>query len=348
MSKITILGSGRQFSSLDNYSYELSLASEYERIMLKLDRNQVSSSYSGNPDVYSGHFPSFLGSGWATNILLGDLFFRDLMKRLEGEVVHYTTFGLPLLNDDSRNIVTIHDTFFLDPEDEAYRRFGNISRHFLMRFRKFRNIVVPSEVIKKSLAELGFKGDIKVIYIPPPNEIRYLGNKAKAREILGLPADKKLVLSVSSELKRKNLDVVKKTVEALGSDYRLVRVGRPLGNSINFSLINPETMNQVYNACDVLLFPTLKEGFGIPVVEAYASGLPVVTSDIEIMREIAGDAALLVPPDVNHCTEGVKEAISTESILRQRGLERAKRFGRDVFKKNVKEYYSYVLSQSQF
>lgn len=343
MESITILGSGRQFSSLDFYSMELSSASGFKRIMLKLEKNQLDSDYEGNPEVQIGRFPKFAGSGWSFNIQCGSYIFRELRKRLEESIVHYSTFGLPLLTDNAKDIVTIHDLFFLYSEDEAYGGFISVPKHFLNRFRKFSNVLAPTNHIKKELQNYGFEGNVTVLNNPIQATFSYLDKKTELREELGFPKDKKLVLSVSSLLRRKNLGVVEDTIQRLGHEYKLVRVGPPIGDSINFSRVSPVILNKIYNACDVLLFPTLREGFGFPVVEAFATGLPVVTSDIEVMGEVAGDAALLVEPDTEHCVSGVKEALSTSVELRNKGLERSKQFSQETFKKNVVNYYASLL-----
>ena len=126
----------------------------------------------------------------------------------------------------------------------------------------------------------------------------------------------------------------------LGSDFRLVRVGEKIGDSITFAGVDDEMLNMIYNACDVLLLPSLEEGFGYPVVESFAAGLPVVASDIEVFREVAGDAAVLVEPTPQGCAAGIREALSAGRELSKRGSQRAKLFGIDVFSQKVKEFYS--------
>lgn len=343
MKNMTILGSGRQFSSLDSYSYEFSEASGFKRIMLKLDSNQLSSSYRGNPEVFTGKFPMWAGSGWAMNIRLGNSIFKELKAKLVGSFVHYTTFGLPILSDNEEDVVTIHDLFFLHAGDEAYRRVGNISKKFLDRFKNFKNVVAPSQYIKSELESYGFNGQIKVIYIPVPEQIKFLNSKDECRRKLGLPLDKKLVLSVSSNLKRKNLPTVRETLDRLGPEYSLVRVGPPLGECYTFSSIPPEEMNLIYNASDVLLFPTLMEGFGKPLIEAFAAGLPVVASNIDVIEEVSGNSAILVEPNSDHCVPAIKESLERSEELRKSGLERAKDFSKENFKKSVVQYYDRIL-----
>ncbi len=87
-----------------------------------------------------------------------------------------------------------------------------------------------------------------------------------------------MILSVSSNLRRKNIPVIREIMKLLGDSYRLVKVGSPVDDAINFNYLTAEKINLLYNVCDALLFPTLGEGYGKPVVEAFVSGLPVVAS----------------------------------------------------------------------
>jgi glycosyltransferase involved in cell wall biosynthesis len=86
----------------------------------------------------------------------------------------------------------------------------------------------------------------------------------------------------------------------------------------------------LYNLADAFLFPSLYEGFGLPVVEAMACGLPVVTSRGSSLGEIAAGAAVLVEPgDVGSIEEGIRCVLQDESLrqtLRARGLARAADF----------------------
>ena len=339
---VVVLGTGRRYSSLDAYSEEFSNASGFPRIMLRMSKDQINSSWDRHTTVVDGNLSLPFSDGWGWNILMGNHVFRGLKEKLKKSIVHYTTFGLPLLTNNPDDIVTVHDLFFLDPRDEAFGGFFNLSEHFLKRFLRFNKVIAPSEYIKGELESYGFQGEITVIYMPAPIEIQYLNNKEEARKMMGLPNDKKLVLSISSSLRRKNLPVVEKTMKILGDEYKLVRVGPPISNALNYRGLAPEKINMIYNACDVLLFPTLGEGYGKPVVESFASGLPVVTSDIQIMREIADDAAILVEPVPEKCAEAIRISIDSEYEYRKRGFEKTKTYSREKFISAVNKYYTAV------
>jgi len=81
----------------------------------------------------------------------------------------------------------------------------------------------------------------------------------------------------------------------------------------------------IYEACTVFAFPSIFEGYGLPVIEAMAHGAPVVTSRGISTEEVAGGAAVLVDPlNVDSIVDGIRKAMSSVDELRVRGLERAR------------------------
>jgi glycosyltransferase involved in cell wall biosynthesis len=89
-------------------------------------------------------------------------------------------------------------------------------------------------------------------------------------------------------------------------------------------------MPALYSGATVFVFPSLYEGFGLPVLEAMACGVPVVTSNVSATAEVAGDAAMLVDPlSEGYIAEGMRRLLRDEDLrseLRERGLARASTF----------------------
>ena len=271
-------------------------------------------------------------------------------------IIHYTAPMNQIKLPEFTNIVTFHDPISVLLETPMFREGGPkhspiellqriFQRRYYNSFKEFHNILCMSEYVKSMLTSEGFSDGIKVIYPAIPPEYQQLGNKQALRRKLNLPEGKKLILSVSTNLNRKNLVKVKETVLLLGGDYKLVRVGKSImEGDICFQGVSYDTMNEIYNACDVMLFPSLYEGFGYPLVEAFATGLPVVASDIEVFRETSGGAAVLRDPnDVSDLVSGVKFALENSEELKIKGLKRAERFSFDRFSFEMNEYYSSIL-----
>lgn len=104
-----------------------------------------------------------------------------------------------------------------------------------------------------------------------------------------------------------------------------------LGDCVKFiGYVSDEDLPAVYQSAKIFTYPALWEGFGLPVLEAMASGVPVLTSATSSLIEIASDAAVLVDPlSVRSIFEGMYQLLTDEKLrdeLRQRGLERARQF----------------------
>lgn len=94
-----------------------------------------------------------------------------------------------------------------------------------------------------------------------------------------------------------------------------------------YGYIADEDLPALYSGAAAFVFPSLYEGFGLPILEAMACGTPVIASDIEAFREIYGDAAMLVnprePKEIAHAMQFIIEDKPIGENLRQRGLEKA-------------------------
>ncbi len=109
-----------------------------------------------------------------------------------------------------------------------------------------------------------------------------------------------------------------------------------------------EKLVQTYHQTDLFLYPSLLEGFGLPVLEAFSCGVPVVTSNSSSLPEVAGDAALLVnpqsPEDIAHAVKVMMERPELRWQLIQRGLKRVKMFTWEKTAKETLKAYESVLN----
>jgi glycosyltransferase involved in cell wall biosynthesis len=88
--------------------------------------------------------------------------------------------------------------------------------------------------------------------------------------------------------------------------------------------VQPVDLGAIYASAEVLCYPSLMEGFGLPILEAMSYGTPVVTSKGSSTQEVAGNAAVLVDPiDVASIAAGVLQALSHKSELQRLGIDRA-------------------------
>jgi glycosyltransferase involved in cell wall biosynthesis len=156
-------------------------------------------------------------------------------------------------------------------------------------------------------------------------------------------AREKVVLNVGAIQTRKNIARLVEAFEALDGDWRLVLAGSAGygGDAIQARIatspareritvtgyISTEQLAGWYARASIFAFPSLDEGFGMPVLEAMAAGVPVVTSNRSALPEVAGDAALLVNPEsTEELTEALRRLAQDEGLradLARRGTARA-------------------------
>lgn len=130
---------------------------------------------------------------------------------------------------------------------------------------------------------------------------------------------------------------VEETIRACGMADAVVEIG----------YVPDETLPALYSAAQALVFPTLWEGFGIPVIEAMACGTPVITSNLSSLPEVAGDAALLVDPysvdDIGAAMLRLWREPALAAGLSARGLVNAQRFSWDITARQTLAVYREAL-----
>jgi len=269
------------------------------------------------------------------------------------DVLHSPHHTTPLLVADCRRVVTFHDlTFFILP--------GRYPRGRRLYFRSVSwaaakvadMLVCPSRAVQD---------DIIRILRTPPDKVRPIAEAAAPafqpindsnlldtlRRKYVLPD--RFILSVGSLEPGKNRTTLLKAFAELrrrGIRQKLVVAGQQawkydadfglaeglgLTNEVVFTgYVEPEEMPVLYNAADLFVFPSLYEGFGLPVLEAMACGVPVVASNTSAIPEVAADAALLVDPqNTGTLCDAMERILNDQDLratLRQRGLERASTF----------------------
>lgn len=113
------------------------------------------------------------------------------------------------------------------------------------------------------------------------------------------------------------------------------------------SYVAQADLNTLYSQASVFVFVSLNEGFGLPVIEAMASGTPVITANVTSMPEIAGDAAVLVDPtNIDLISTEIQNVITSperQEILRRKGLQRASNFTWSETAQRTLEVYNNLL-----
>jgi glycosyltransferase involved in cell wall biosynthesis len=221
----------------------------------------------------------------------------------------------------SRTLVTCHDTdtfrSVLEPERERRSAaFRAMTRHILDGLRKAGHIACDTAATRDALVSLAGvpPGRTSVVHNGPHPSCTPAHEPtadAEAGRLLA-PSEGIPLLHVGSSIARKRIDVLLRVFAAVRearAEVRLVRVGGPLTASqralardlgvadavLALPFLDRATLAAVYRRSALVLLPSDREGFGLPVLEALACGTPVVASDIEALREVGGDAVTYCP-----------------------------------------------------
>ena len=252
-----------------------------------------------------------------------------------------------------RAVATFHDLFVLSAEystAEFRERFAAQARDAAARA----DILIAVSQFTKSqvTALLGVEpARVRVVH----HGVRGLDLRPAARE--------KIILTVGGVQKRKNHFRLVEAFEAVAPDWRLVLAGSPGFGAAEIlariqaspardriqltGYVTPDELASLYSRASVFAFPSLDEGFGIPVLEAMAAGVPVITSNRSALPEVAGDAAWLVDPErTESLAQALRELTRNEDARQQlarRGRERAEEFTWDKAARQTWEVYRDVL-----
>jgi len=257
---------------------------------------------------YPAGRPSSLRKAWWRSRSIVDDLVRDGV-----DVFHGLSGELPvgLRRAGIRAVVTIHDLIFLR-HPEYYHWFDAriYEWKFRQALREADHIIAISQRTRQDILEFGgaqYADRISVIYqsfAPRFTTVVTPERRAEVRQRYKLP--QRFVLNVGTIERRKNLAVAVEAVDLLPQDIHLVAVGRPtpyvreLPHSDRLHLLSgvPDAdLAAIYSLAEAFVYPSRYEGFGIPIIEAIHSGLPVVAATGSCLEEAGGSDCMYVSPD---------------------------------------------------
>jgi glycosyltransferase involved in cell wall biosynthesis len=280
----------------------------------------------------------------------------------------------------ARTVVTCHDldTFrsVLEPRDEPRSAaFRAMTRRILGGLRKAEHIMCDTSATRDELVRrTGIAArHTSVVHNGPHPSCSPLPEPAadcEAARVLGSPRSAINLLHVGSTIERKRIDVLLRVVAAIRRSEpaaRLIRVGgaftarqaalaRSLGidDTVIVPFVDRATLAGIYRRSALLLMPSEREGFGLPVLESLSCGTPVLASDIPALREVGGDAASYCRTSDVEEWERAAAALLDErrarpeawEARRQAGVQRAEAFSWSRYADDIVAVYREVAGRA--
>ncbi len=250
-------------------------------------------------------------------------------------------------------VVTVHDLAFLhDPSHFTPRGVSVFTRSIDIVKRRAARVVCVSQTTLEDCLANGFS-EAQLRHVP--NGVSHVRVSAQrvdeVRRVHGLPAS--YLLFVGTLEPRKNLERLVRAVDTLGDDLPpLVVVGAsgwgegvmPSAKVKMLGFVPNDHLPALYAGAATFCYPSLREGFGLPILEAMSQGTPVVTSRGSSTEEVAGGAAVLVDPtDVASIADGILRSLEDRERWSQAGLARAKSMTWEATAARTLDVYREVL-----
>jgi glycosyltransferase involved in cell wall biosynthesis len=300
-------------------------------------------------------------------------------KKAGCQLLHCTSNTAPVFTSIPL-VVTLHDIIYMESSyfkilkgtGSLYQKFGNVYRKMFVPkiVKKSKKIITVSHFEKNRIGQFfGIEGDnrltavyngvseyfkpiahktellrVKARYNLPDNFFFFLGNTDPKKNTKGtLKSFSDFIKQTGSDYKLVMLDYdlseLEKLLAEIGDKALIDRI------VLTGYVVNTD-LPSIYCQCEVFLYPSLRESFGIPMLEAMACGVPVITSNTSSMPEIAGNAALIIDPfKPEQITNALIQITNDQALKKQlieRGLQQSAKFSWKAMAKDVLEIYKRI------
>jgi glycosyltransferase involved in cell wall biosynthesis len=254
----------------------------------------------------------------------------------------------------AKKVTTVHDLAPIFYPKLADKSIVAVHRARLKRiYDEVDKIIAPSMATQNDLLRLGFPADkVKVVYEAVDTEVCKPQPQSKVNVVKKeYQINGKYIMTVGVGERKNTANLIKAfDLSRAGKNLSLIIVGESTHKydsprNVRFiGWIPDEKLFTLYSGAEAMVYPSLYEGFGLPVLQAFACECPVVTSNISSTKEIAGDGAILVDPNsVSAIAEGITRALATNKTLVGKGLREIKKYSWTKAAQETLEIYKEAL-----
>ena len=276
-------------------------------------------------------------------------FAQETVRRDHYDLIHITGaeyYLIPFLKS-CKTVVTVHDLGFYANKKKSFKQIFK----YLLWIRTLPLASFTTFISNKSKKEaenyVRFKKSrVAVVYDPIGDDYIYHPKNIDVSypRILHIGTNPHKNLARSLEA-LKNIRCKLVIVGKLNETYRDLLIKNHIQYENKCNLTDEEILNE-YIECDIVNFPSLHEGFGMPIIEGQSVGRPVLTSDVSPMREIAGEGAILVNPEsVEDIRQGYKKIFQHSEVLVDKGLDNVKRFRLNIIVQQYLDIYKKIITR---
>lgn len=303
---------------------------------------------------------NFKGKARLLNIL-NKFYSQQYLKHNKFDIFHPTYYDPYFIKyiGNKPFILTVYDMIH-EKFPECFSKNDNTSKRKKYLANKASKIIAISNSTKRDLIDIFNipEEKIKVIYLG------YSGNQLKNQgcKIIGLP--QKFILFVGNRQGYKNFELFIKSIAPIlrkEDEINVVCVGgckftrKEIGlfeslnvnNQINQFNVTDVLLSQIYKKALFFVFPSLYEGFGLPILEAFSNGCPVLCGDTSSLPEVASDAAIYFNPySMNSIRDAINIALNNPKLindLKTKSIKRLEKFNWKKTAKQTREVYEMVL-----
>jgi len=295
-----------------------------------------------------------------TNLLFKSLRIKTSLKIPQSIDIWHATYPLPITLKNTIKITTIHDLIPLKLPHltlDNKRFFRDLIRSSL---KDSQAIITVSENTKRELLSLFDYPEERIFVTYQPIALKEISEEKESVLEKYQLKKKKYILFVGAIEPKKNIKRLIEAYQKLKREEPLVIIGKKawlwqeeLKNIkasssliILLDYVSSEELQYLYRGASCFIFPSLYEGFGLPVLEAMSFGCPVITSNLSSLPEVCGDAALYIDPyNSQDIAEKLEQLLSDNALregLVQAGKARSSMFSMEQYMQKISQVYQSV------